>query len=109
MPGYIKKKLQEYNHVRSKKIQTCPHTPAPKQYSLEAKCSLLADYSPPLNKKGIKQVQQIIGNILYYDQAIDMTVLMALSTIAIEQTKATEKTIGKMHAITQLSCLPCRC
>ncbi len=24
MPGYVKKKLQEYNHIASKHIQTCP-------------------------------------------------------------------------------------
>ncbi len=27
MPGYIKKKLQEYKHVTAKKLQTCPYTP----------------------------------------------------------------------------------
>jgi hypothetical protein len=32
MPGYIKKKLQEYNHVKTLQgIQTCPYSPAPKQ------------------------------------------------------------------------------
>jgi hypothetical protein len=95
MPGSIKKKLQEYNHVRSKKIQTCPHTPAPKQFGLEAQRPLPADDSPPLNKKGIKHVQQIFGSILYYARVVDMTVLMALNTIAIKQAKATEKTMVK--------------
>jgi hypothetical protein len=32
---------------------------------------------------------------LYYARAVDMMVLMALSTIAIEQTNATEKTMGR--------------
>ncbi len=52
------------------------------------------DSTPKLNKKGIKCIQQIIGSILYY-AAIDMTALTALSTIAIEQTKATEMTMGR--------------
>jgi hypothetical protein len=30
MPGYVKKKLQEYHHIMSKRIQTCPYMPAPK-------------------------------------------------------------------------------
>ncbi len=30
MPGYIKKKLQLYSHISSKRIQNCPYTPAPK-------------------------------------------------------------------------------
>jgi hypothetical protein len=95
MPGYIKKKLQEYNHVRSTKIQMCPYTPALKQFGLEAQCPLPANNSPPLDKKGIKRVQQIVGSILYYAQVVDMTVLMALSTIANKQMKATEKTMAK--------------
>jgi hypothetical protein len=29
MLGYIKKKLQEYKHVKAKKLQTCPYSPEP--------------------------------------------------------------------------------
>jgi hypothetical protein len=38
---------------------------------------------------------KIIGSILYYVQAVDMTVLMALSTVAVEQMKAMEHTSEK--------------
>ena len=38
-------------------------------------------------------IQQVVGTILYYARAVDLTVLMALSTIASEQAKATKKTI----------------
>jgi hypothetical protein len=93
MPGYIKKKLQEYKHVKTGKIQTTPYTPAPKQFGSEAQRPLPPDSSPRLGKKGIKRVQQIVGSILYYARAVDMTCLMALSSIAIEQTKATERTM----------------
>ena len=40
-------------------------------------------------------MQQIVGSILYYARAVDMTVLMALSAIAVEQTKAMAKTMGR--------------
>ncbi len=96
MPGYIAKKLQEYNHIKSKMVQNCPYTPAPKQFGSEAQQPLPPDSSPRLDKKGIRRVQQIVGSILYYARAVDMTVLMALSTLAIEQTKATEKNFIKM-------------
>jgi hypothetical protein len=36
-----------------------------------------------------------MGSILYYAWVVDMTVLMALSMIAINQTKATNKTMAK--------------
>jgi hypothetical protein len=95
MPGYIKKKLQEYEHIMPKKMQTCPYSPEPKRFGTEAQAPLLPDALPQLDAKGIKQVQQIVGSILYYAHVVDMTVLMALSSIAVEQTKATEKTMGR--------------
>jgi hypothetical protein len=39
----------------------------------------------------IKHVQKVAGSILYYARAVDMTVLKALSSIAVEQTKVTEQ------------------
>jgi hypothetical protein len=91
MPGYNKRKLQEYNHVKSKTIQTYPYMPAPKQFGSEAQWPLPLDAPPPLGKTDIKQFQQIVGSILYFARAVDTTVLMALSTIAIKQTNETKK------------------
>jgi hypothetical protein len=61
MPGYIKKKLQEYEHVASNKKQTCPYLPEPKKFGTEAQAPLPPDSSPCLNAKGIKFIQQIVG------------------------------------------------
>ncbi len=72
-----------------------PYTPALKQFGSEAQPPLPPDTSPLLDKKGVRRVQQIVGSILYYARAVDMTVLMALSSIAIEQTKATELTMAR--------------
>jgi hypothetical protein len=95
MPGYIRKKLHEYNHVFPGRLQACPYTPAPKKFGAQAQTPLEVDSSPQLDAKGIERVQQIVGSILYYARAVDMTVLMALSAIAVEQTKATTRTLGK--------------
>ncbi len=72
-------------------MQTSPYSPEPKHFGTKAQAPLSPDSSPKLDAKGIKRVQQIVGSILYYACAVDMTVLMALSSIAVEQTKATEK------------------
>jgi hypothetical protein len=48
-----------------------------------------------LDKKEITCIQKIVGSILYYARAINMTVLMAFSTIAREQKKGTEQTMEK--------------
>jgi hypothetical protein len=70
-----------------------------KKNGAEAQAVFPPNDTPKLDKKGIKQVQQIIGSILYYARAVNMMVLMALSTIAVDQTKATEQT---MERCTQL-------
>ncbi len=85
MPGYIKKKMHEYNHIVSRTGQTCPYSPTPNQYGTEAQALLPPDLLLKLDKAGVKRTQQILGSM----------VLMALSTIAAEQTVATLKTMEK--------------
>jgi hypothetical protein len=79
MPGYIKKKLQEYGHMIPDRVQTCPYSPEPISYGAKAQAPIAPDTTPLLDAKGIKRVQKIVGSILYYARAVDMTVLMALS------------------------------
>jgi hypothetical protein len=95
MPGYIKEKLQEYECGKPFKLKSCPYSPEPKKFGTEAQAPLPPDDSPKLNKAGIKRIQKNVGSILYYTRAVDMMVLMALSSIAVEQTKATEKTMAR--------------
>ncbi len=95
MPGYIQKKLQEYGHIIPKWIQSCPYSPEPKKNGSEAQSPLPPNSTPKLDEKGIKCIQQIVGSILYCACVINMTVFTALSTIAIEQTKATDTTMGR--------------
>jgi hypothetical protein len=89
MPGYIKMKLQEYEHIMPKKLQTCPYSLEPKKFGTEAQAPLPNDSTPKLDENGIKSVQNIVGSILYYARVVDMTVLIALSSITVKQTKAT--------------------
>ncbi len=99
MPGYIKMILQEYKFIMPNKLQTCPYSPEPKIFGTEAQAPLPPDLTPKLDAKGIKCAQKIVGSILYYAQAVNMAVLMALSYIVVKQMKATEKT---MEQCTQL-------
>jgi hypothetical protein len=95
MPGYIKKKLQEYGHVVPNKLQSCPYALKPKQFGATTQAPAPPDNTPKLNDAGIKWVQKFVGSILYYARAVNMTVLMALSSIAMEQTKATDWTLER--------------
>jgi hypothetical protein len=93
MPEYIKKKLQEYEHARPSKPQNCPYSSEPKQYGSEAQSPLRKDTSKLLDNSSKKQIQKIVGNILFYAWAVDMKVSMALSTIAMSQAAPTEQTM----------------
>ena len=51
------------------------------------------DDTPEATEEEVKYIQQVVGTILYYARAVDLTLLMALSTIASEQATATKTTI----------------
>jgi hypothetical protein len=95
MPGYIKQLLLKYKHRMPTKPQHCPYAPAPKQYGAKAQTPLPVDISPKFSPNEIKEIQQVIGSILYYTRAVDITVLMALSSIAIKQSKGMTNTMEK--------------
>ncbi len=95
MPGYITKLLQKHKHHIPSKPQRCLYSPAPKQYGEQAQAPIPVDISSKLSPDDIKQIQQIVGSILYYAWAMDITVLMALSSIAIKQTKGTTNMMEK--------------
>jgi hypothetical protein len=95
MPNYIKKKLQEYGHIIPTRLHSCPYHPEPRKFGTGAQAPLPPNATHPLDAAGIKQVQQIVDSILYYARAVDVTVLMGLSSIAFEQTKVTEQTMGR--------------
>ncbi len=95
MPGNIKKLLQKYKHKMPLKPQHCPYTPAPKQYGAEAQALIPTDISTKLSNEEIKEMQRIVGRILYYAWTVDITVLMALSSIASEQMQGTTNMMAK--------------
>jgi hypothetical protein len=99
MPGYITTQLLKYKHIVSPRPQHCPYSPEPKKYGSEAQSPLPLNTLRTLDEKEIKAVQRIVGSILYYVRAVDRTVLMALSTIASDHTKGTERTMEKAQQL----------
>ncbi len=77
------------------KPQHCPYAPAPKQYGSAAQPPLPVNISPQLSADEIKEIQCVIGSIIYYACAVDIPVLMALSLIAIKQSKGATNTMQK--------------
>jgi hypothetical protein len=50
------------------------------------------DETRPLTAKQCLNIQKVTGSVLYYARSVDPTVLIPLNDIAMEKTKATEKT-----------------
>ena len=98
MPGYIPKALTKYQHPHSKTPQHPPYKSTPMQYGTKVK-RVEEDNSPPLTKKEIKRVQDIVGTLLYHRRALDPTLLAALSTIASRQAHSTKALQTACHQL----------
>jgi hypothetical protein len=81
MPGYIDKALTKYQHLKPVSPQHAPYKAAPIQYDARVQ-RVEVNTTLPLTPKEIKHIQDIIGTLLYYVQAVDPTLLAALSAIA---------------------------
>eukprot|EP00957_Ditylum_brightwellii_P049153 3729423-Ditylum_brightwellii.AAC.1 len=50
------------------------------------------DNTPKLDKKCTKWIQQIIGALLWYGRNVDITILKALGSLAVQQNTPAEQT-----------------
>jgi hypothetical protein len=86
------------NNSKNTHIQ-CPPShniaPQPRQYGSNAQRPLPLHTPPSLSDANIKHIHRVIGSILYYVQAINLTVMMALSTIESKQAHSTKNTMQK--------------
>jgi hypothetical protein len=55
-----------------------------------------ATSSPALSDKEVNKIQQLTGTLLYYDRAVDPTLIMPINVLASEQSKATNVTADKV-------------
>jgi hypothetical protein len=98
MPGYINKALTKYQHHKPVSPQHAPHKAAPIQYGAWVH-RVEVDTTQTLSPKEIKCVQDIIGTLLYYAQAVDPTLFTALSAIAAHQSNSTRAVADACHQL----------
>jgi hypothetical protein len=99
MPGYLDKVFLKFKHVAPSKKQNSPHPHTIPQYGAKTQYAESQDESPLLNKEDTKHVQAVMGTLLYYARAVDSTILTALSSLAREQAKPTQKTMKKVKQL----------
>jgi hypothetical protein len=57
------------------------------------------DTSPPLDKKGKKYIQEVIGTFLYYARCVDSIMLPALGSLATQQVNPMQNTNKLVHQL----------
>ena len=92
MPGYIEAALKRFQHNKPNKPENSPHSAQDRQIGVKVQLTAPEDNSPQLSKEQKKEIQQIIGTLLYYTRAVDPTLAVTLSALAAEQSNGTERT-----------------
>ena len=104
IPKYVAIALHKFKQALQKfhpdnKPEYSPHKHVEPNYGQKVQYEEPTDNAPTLDSFEISLIQKIVGTFLYYGIAVDNTILVALSTIASEQTSATFNMAKK---ITQL-------
>ena len=82
MLGYVQRLLNKFKHDKPAKPQYSPYKATPKVYGKGAHDPIPDDTTAKLDNKRIKRIQQVVGGVLYYARAVDLTTLPGLSSIA---------------------------
>ena len=99
MPGYIDRALVRFNHEKPTKVQNSPYPHVSPKFGTTIQYVEDEIESPTLSKEDTKYIQAVTGTLLYYARAINPTILPALSTIATEQAKSTQKTMKNVKQL----------
>jgi hypothetical protein len=96
MPGYAKAILHCFQHPDPVRPHHSPHKHQTINYGAKVQFVEPDDVTNPLTAEQKVTLQQVVGCLLYYEHAIDPTMLVALSTLASAQTKGTQATTEAM-------------
>ncbi len=94
MPGYIKNALIRFSHELPNKLQLQPHPHMLPTCSATVQYAKADNVSPLATNAEGKYICQVIGILLYYGRAVDSTILVSLSSLAVAQSKPTFHTLS---------------
>jgi hypothetical protein len=99
MPGYIDNLLLKFKHQRPSKRRLSPHACLPIAYGAKTQFVPDDDASALLPDDRKHRIQGIFGYLLYYAQAVDNKLRVALSAIVARQAQATVATEQAVHLL----------
>ena len=83
MPSFVPSKLIEFNYPTPDKLEHSPYLDVPQFTNTQR--PVQEDTTPLLHEKDQKRIQKIFGSFLFYRQAIDLTILKSLNTLATQK------------------------
>ena len=89
MPGYIKAALERYKHTKPTKPQHSLYQIVQKKYGAAAQEPANINATPAATAAEITRIRQVVDTIMYYARAVDLTLLVTLSTLTSEQATPT--------------------
>jgi hypothetical protein len=99
MPGYVAKALERFQHTPPHRPEHSPHAWTKPIYGTHPQLTSPIEDTDLLPPSELTRIQEITGTLLFYARAIDSTMLVALGTIASNQSRGTQATA---QALTQL-------
>ena len=84
MDGYILDLRNKFQHMQPKKPQFSPHKHLPIEYGATQQLLQPIETNKPLNEKGIKRIQGIVGALLYVGRAVNNKLLCPLLLLIVE-------------------------
>ena len=92
MPGYVRKAMVQFQHEFPENFTTTSHLHTPPVYRNKVQLAQQDSTAPLLDKADNTKVRQVVGQFLFYAQAIGSNLLMGLNAIASKQEHATDRT-----------------
>jgi hypothetical protein len=97
VPGYVTKALDRFQHNACGRAQHSTHAWTKPQYECHPQLTPAApDATNLIPPSTLTRVQEIVGTLLLYGRAIDSTMLVSLSTIASQQSKAAAQALTQL-------------
>jgi hypothetical protein len=97
MLDFVSKALTCFQHTPPRIPHHQPYPHVKPTYGAKAQYMEDINTSPPLNKKGKKYIQEVIGTFLYYARCADSTMLLALGFLATQQANPMQNTKKLVH------------
>jgi hypothetical protein len=97
MLDYVLEALTHFQHTPPRIPQHQPYPHVKPTYNAKAQYTEDIDTSPPLDKKGKKYIQEVIGTFLYYARCVDSIMLPALGPLATQQANPMQNTKKLVH------------